>query len=59
MDNGLALYLYVSKVCDPLLIKKLFGKEKLSKGDNLSEDGFKTNTDFGLQVTNLIRICRE
>lgn len=42
MDNGLALYLYVSKVCDPILLKKLFGKDKLSKNDHLSEDTLNT-----------------
>ncbi len=36
MDNGLSLYLYVSKVCDPTLLKRLFGRDKLLKNDNIT-----------------------
>lgn len=59
MDNGLAMYLYVSKVCEPVLLKKLFGKDKLVKADHLTEETLNIETDFGRQVSNLIRVCRE
>jgi hypothetical protein len=59
LDNGLSLYLYFSKACDPIYLKMLFGKEKFSKGEELSEDMFLDNNLFAQQVKGLIGVCRE
>jgi len=59
LDNGLSLYLYISKVCDPKLLKMLFGKDKFTKTDHLSEDLFLTGNSFCEQVGNLVRVLRE
>lgn len=59
LDNGLSLFLYISKVCDPILLKMLFGKEKFTKTDHLSEDSFQTTSAFSQQVANLIKVLRE
>jgi hypothetical protein len=42
MDNGLSLFLYISKVCEPHLLKALFGKDKFTKVDTLTEESLKT-----------------
>jgi hypothetical protein len=37
MDNGMCMWLYISKVCDPSYLIALFGKDKFSKGEQLTE----------------------
>lgn len=59
MDNGLAMYLYIAKVCEPGLIRMLYGKEKLGKHDSLGEENFMANNLFAKQVTTLIQVLRE
>jgi hypothetical protein len=59
MDSGLCLWLYVSKTCDPFFLKSLFGKDKFSKNEQLTEENFLSGDLFAEQVSNLIRICRE
>lgn len=59
MDSGLCLWLYVSKTCDPFFLKSLFGKDKFSKNEQLTEENFLSGDLFAEQVSNLIRVCRE
>lgn len=58
MDNGISLYLYISKAYDHAQLKMLFGKEKMLKNDHFTEENIKNNNKFGKQVINLIATCR-
>lgn len=59
LDNGVSLMLYIARSCDPYIMKVLFGKEKFSKGEQVSEDSILSDTPFAQQLANLIRVCRE
>lgn len=37
MDTGFTLYLYISKTCHPNYLLALFGREKVGKGEALTE----------------------
>jgi hypothetical protein len=58
LDCGLALYLYIGKSCPPEHLKELFGKQKISRNEHLTEDNF-TDTFFAGQVQTLVRTLRE
>lgn len=60
LDAGVALYLYISRSYHPDYLRALFGKEKLVKGDVLSEDMIAAQEGgYSQQVMNLVRVLRE
>ena len=60
MDDGLALYLFVARQCHPQILSDVFGKQKLSKNDALSEELINENASFlASQIQVLVRTLRE
>jgi hypothetical protein len=60
LDAGVALYLYVSRQCHPHYLQSLFGKEKLLKTDQVSEETILAqNNSYSQQVLELVRVLRE
>lgn len=60
LDAGVALYLYISRTYHPDYLRALFGKDKLVKGDVLSEDMINAQEgSYSQQVQNLVRVLRE
>lgn len=60
MDAGPVLYLFIARHCHPNYILSLFGKEKLTKGEHLTEDTItQVDSEYGRQVLELVRVLRE
>ena len=60
MDAGTVLYLFVARQCHPHYLQALFGKEKLLKTDQVSEETVAgVGSEFSGQVMELVRVLRE
>lgn len=60
LDNGISLYLFVAKQCDPGLLQEVFGKAHLTRYDALSEQVVnEQGGERAGQVRSLVRVLRE